>query len=143
SHLINHHDTLRLRFGRREGSWRQFNAAAEEHRVCARVDLSHLAEGERVVATEAEAARAQTSLDLTRGPLLRVVYYDLGEGEQGRLFWTTHHLAVDVVSWRFLLEDLETAYLQLQRDEPVGLAAKTISYRELPDRLLVYIGAAG
>jgi len=40
-----------------------------------------------------------------------------------------HHLAVDGVSWRILLGDLERGYKQLKSGEPVNLGAKTTSYR--------------
>ncbi|EGH35592.1 pyoverdine sidechain peptide synthetase II, D-Asp-L-Thr component, partial [Pseudomonas syringae pv. japonica str. M301072] len=36
-----------------------------------------------------------------------------------------HHLLVDGVSWRVLLEDLQHAYLALAQGQPVLLAAKT------------------
>ena len=55
---------------------------------------------------------------------MRMVYFDEGE-HAGRLFWTIHHLAVDGVSWRILLEDLQTAYTQVvQRSE------NSITYEE-------------
>ena len=62
---------------------------------------------------EGTAAEAQASLDLEHGPLWRAVYFDHGRGRPGRLLLVVHHLAVDGVSWRPLLEDLGTAYQQL------------------------------
>ncbi|HEX9426136.1 MAG TPA: condensation domain-containing protein, partial [Candidatus Polarisedimenticolia bacterium] len=49
-----------------------------------------------------------------------------------------HHLAVDGVSWRVLLEDLETACRQLARGEAVRLPAKTTSFRAWAHRLAVH-----
>jgi non-ribosomal peptide synthase protein (TIGR01720 family) len=46
-----------------------------------------------------------------------------------------HHLAVDGVSWRILLEDLETAYGQLAGGEAVRLPAKTTSWKSWAERL--------
>ncbi|QNE77579.1 amino acid adenylation domain-containing protein [Streptomyces finlayi] len=40
------------------------------------------------------------------GAMLRVTWFDAGEGAQGRLLVTVHHLAVDAVSWHILLTDL-------------------------------------
>ncbi|HBL28092.1 MAG TPA: hypothetical protein DD490_14765, partial [Acidobacteria bacterium] len=36
-----------------------------------------------------------------------------GAGRSGRFLWTIHHLAVDGISWRVLLEDLLTTYRAL------------------------------
>ena len=52
----------------------------------------------------------QTSLDLGTGPLLRVGYARLPEQGEGRLLLAIHHLAVDGVSWRVLLSDLQRDY---------------------------------
>ncbi|KAF1072469.1 MAG: Linear gramicidin synthase subunit D [Pseudomonas citronellolis] len=52
---------------------------------------------------------AQGSLDLRQGPLLRGMLVTLEEGGE-RLLLVIHHLAVDGVSWRVLLEDLQGAY---------------------------------
>jgi non-ribosomal peptide synthase protein (TIGR01720 family) len=40
-----------------------------------------------------------------------------------------HHLAVDGVSWRILLEDIQTIYGQLQQGNPVQLPPKTTSFQ--------------
>ena len=58
---------------------------------------------------EATCEEAQRSLDLAQGPLLRAVLIELADGGQ-RLLLVIHHLVVDGVSWRVLLEDLHDAY---------------------------------
>ncbi|HEY7201746.1 MAG TPA: condensation domain-containing protein, partial [Candidatus Dormibacteraeota bacterium] len=86
-------------------------------------------------ALEAEAARFQGSLDLANGPLLRIVLFGMGEGQAPRLLLVAHHLVIDAVSWRILLEDLLTAYGQLAQGIPVGLGLKTTSFKEWSERL--------
>lgn len=68
-----------------------------------------------------EAERLQASLDLARGPLLRAALLTLGDGSQ-RLLIVVHHLVVDGVSWRVLVEDLQQAYRQLTAGQRVTLA---------------------
>ncbi|WP_231638781.1 condensation domain-containing protein, partial [Paenibacillus sp. JCM 10914] len=46
-----------------------------------------------------------------------------------------HHLAVDGVSWRIILEDLETAYGQAEQGEAVKLPQKTSSFQQWAKRL--------
>ena len=76
--------------------------AREAHRHVAALDPA----SRRATITE-RCARAQASLDLRRGPIARALYFACG-AERPRLLVTVHHFAVDGVSWRILLEDLET-----------------------------------
>ncbi|WP_249713266.1 condensation domain-containing protein, partial [Bacillus cereus] len=54
------------------------------------------------------------------------------------LFITVHHLAVDGVSWRILLEDLSAAYTQAVKGQPVQLPPKTDSFKQYAERLTEY-----
>ncbi|MEA2602727.1 MAG: hypothetical protein QOF89_3719 [Acidobacteriota bacterium] len=131
--LVDHHDALRLRFRRENGGWTQLQApdSADPFSV---VDLAP----EEI---ETRAGEAQAGFDLGRGPLLRAVLFRTGPGEPGRLLLVIHHLVVDAVSWRFLLEDLVTAYGQLRRGEEIRLPAKTTSFQEWAVRLEAWAGS--
>ncbi len=83
------------------------------------------------------ANEAQRSLDLKNGPLLRAVLVNLPQGEQ-RLLLVIHHLAVDGVSWRVLLEDLQQAYVALAAGQPLTLAPKTTSLQRWAEQLQQY-----
>ncbi len=100
--LAARHDALRLRFEQRDGVWRQQLGAAPPADALLEIVDEDVATAQ---------ARVQESLDLARGPLLRAAYFRRG-GENDRLLVTIHHLAVDGVSWRVLLEDLASAYAQ-------------------------------
>ena len=54
------------------------------------------------------------------------------------MFLVAHHLVVDGVSWRILLEDLLTGYEQLRRGVPLELPAKTTSFKQWAERLSAY-----
>ncbi|MBY8854147.1 hypothetical protein K7G98_40305, partial [Saccharothrix sp. MB29] len=73
------------------------------------------------------AAVARSGLDLAAGPLVRAQLFGLSPCP--RLLLTVHHLVVDGVSWRVLLEDLRTAYLQARSGVPVAPGPKTTSLR--------------
>ncbi|MFE4975819.1 amino acid adenylation domain-containing protein [Kitasatospora sp. NPDC056651] len=124
--LVEQHDALRTHFARAaDGRWSQQRAAAgaELLRV---VDAAGLPDAEAVAAA---AEEAQHALDPVEGPLLRAVL-SATEGGPARLLLTVHHLAVDGVSWRVLLEDLETAYRQALAGGPVELGARGGSVRD-------------
>jgi amino acid adenylation domain-containing protein/non-ribosomal peptide synthase protein (TIGR01720 family) len=136
--LIQQHDALRLRFIRNGEDWQQIDEAAEMTAdVFVQFDLRHLAAEEQRQAIEEKAAELQRSLDLTQGPLIKIALLELGD-ETSRLLIVIHHLAVDGVSWRVLLEDLEKAYRQRSIGEPINLGPKTTSFKEWSQRLQQY-----
>ena len=137
-HLLVHHDALRLCFERQASHWQQVNADFVKTVPLTRVDLSALSELEQGTAIEAAAAQLQASLNLSEGSLVQVALFDLGANKPGRLLLVIHHLAVDGVSWRILLEDLQMAYQQLSRGESVHLPTKTTSFKDWAERLTEY-----
>ncbi len=136
--LAEHHDVLRLRFPREEEGWRQVHApagAARESAPLLEIDLAALPAAERARALDLAAEGLQSGLDLARGPLFTAALFRSG-GEVGeRLLLTAHHLIVDGVSWRVLLEDLATAYRQLAAGAVPELPAKTTSWKHWAERL--------
>ncbi|PWB29002.1 non-ribosomal peptide synthetase, partial [Pseudomonas sp. SDI] len=113
--LVAHHDALRLSFSEQPAGWQaQFRPVGPSELLWQTNDGDY--------------EKAQRSLDLRNGPLLRAVLNTNADGEQ-RLLLVIHHLAVDGVSWRILLEDLQTAY----RQQP--LPAKTSSVKAWAEQL--------
>ncbi|HKP12625.1 MAG TPA: amino acid adenylation domain-containing protein, partial [Blastocatellia bacterium] len=141
SHLIRHHDALRLRFSHRDGSWCADNAAVEAGDFFTDIDLSQVGEVGRDAAIEDAVNCLQASLDLHHGPMLRVGLLRLGPAAGQRLLIVIHHLSVDAVSWRILLEDLQRGYQQARRGEAIALGRKTTSFKQWAERLRQY--AAG
>ena len=127
-HLTLHHDALRLRYRRGPSGWIQSHALGGPHVAFERVDLSSLRASGQTSAIEEAAARAQRGCDIVRGPLVRGVLFDLGTGRLGRLLIVVHHLVVDGVSWRILLEDFQTAYEHLLEGARPVLPPKTTSF---------------
>ncbi|MBE9228589.1 amino acid adenylation domain-containing protein [Phormidium sp. LEGE 05292] len=136
--LLVHHDALRLRFTKSEEGWQQFNALPDEAVPFSLVDLSALPETEQASAIETTSTQLQASLNLSCGPLVRVALYNLGTGKPSRLLLIIHHLAVDGVSWRILLENLQTAYQQLESGRSIQLPAKTTSFKHWAFKLTEY-----
>ena len=108
--VVDHHDALRLRFEQVGGTWRAEHGAAPapSELLWVHADVIDAAQ------VTALASAAQASLSLSSGPLLRAVGMDLADGSQ-RLLIAIHHLVVDGVSWRVLLEDIASAYDQLMQ----------------------------
>ncbi|MEH1952594.1 amino acid adenylation domain-containing protein [Nostoc sp.] len=153
--LLLHHDALRSRFARlprgesqfvqQEENWQQFNVPAQESVPFSVINLSHLSPEEQQTAMKAADAELQASLNLSIGAIAtpaagiaRVALFQLGNNQPGRLLFIIHHLAVDGISWRILLEDLATGYQQISRGEVIKLPPKTTSFQYWSDRLTEY-----
>ncbi len=126
--LVRHHDALRLRFRPTGEAWAATHGPADEEAALQVLDLGGLGTDQRTARLAAAADAAQASLDLGEGPLLRALYCAYG-AEPGRLLLVIHHLVVDGVSWRILLEDLALAYAQLAAGTAVVLPAKSSAFQ--------------
>jgi non-ribosomal peptide synthase protein (TIGR01720 family) len=133
--LLNHHDALRLRFQFQNDTWQQVNCGPIATAPFTWVDLSALSVAEQAMTFTTHAAKLQASLNLTNGPIVRFALFDFGPQRASRLLAIVHHLAVDGVSWRILLQDLQMAYRQLASGQAVRLPAKTTSFKQWATRL--------
>ncbi|NEO73076.1 condensation domain-containing protein, partial [Moorena sp. SIO3H5] len=139
--ILEHHDALRLRFHQHNNSWQQVNqgwANNNDDIPFQVVDLSNLSETEQAASLKQTATEQQASLNLSDGPLMRVVLFQLGGVSQSQLLIIIHHLAVDGVSWRILPNDLFSAYQQLERGEEIQLPPKTTAFQDWAVRLAEY-----
>ena len=124
--VVAHHAALHLRFTSRQGVWKQVVTTSNDAVLFERIDLSAT---QPISAAITEAAgKAQRSLSLDHP--FKAIWMDLGPAKPGRLLLATHHLVVDGVSWRILLEDLQTAYSQLVNGNPVVLPEPTLSLQQ-------------
>jgi amino acid adenylation domain-containing protein/non-ribosomal peptide synthase protein (TIGR01720 family) len=137
--LVSYHDALRFRYSRDSyGVWQQECLPVEETTICTEVDFSSFKDSELSEAIERESFSVQQSLNIEKGPLIKVVLFNCGELRPQRLLLIIHHLVVDGVSWRILLKDLESLYLQLLKGVPMSLSPKTHSYQQWSHALLDY-----
>ncbi|WP_445570704.1 non-ribosomal peptide synthase/polyketide synthase [Pseudomonas sp. E102] len=140
--VVEHHDALRLAFSHEDGAWiARHNTLADQRALWQRSPLLWAAEVPDAPALERLAEHAQRSLEPGSGALLRGVLVTLADGSQ-RLLLVIHHLVVDGVSWRVLLEDLQQAYDQLQAGQMPTLPAKTTSAQTWAQRLQAHASSA-
>ncbi|PSB59548.1 non-ribosomal peptide synthetase [Chamaesiphon polymorphus] len=135
-----HHDALRLQFQSIDGGWHQTNAALTAVPQLQVVDLGQLTGTEQTDRLTEICDRSQASLDLASGCLLQATLFEMGEGQPQRLLLVVHHLAVDGVSWRILLDDIQTAYQQVSQGQNISLPAKTTSWRQWAQQLVTASG---
>ncbi|WP_367866609.1 non-ribosomal peptide synthase/polyketide synthase [Pedobacter sp. WC2423] len=132
SQLVATHDVLRFSYEQTADGWKQvYSNYAGALEIC---DLRHIPAEDLPVVIAEHNAQYQTSLELTKGAVLRTVLLLTPDTElKNRLLLVVHHLVVDVVSWRILLEDLE---LLLSKESMAPY--KTASYRQWYQALVTY-----
>nr|WP_268982560.1 non-ribosomal peptide synthase/polyketide synthase [Streptomyces sp. HF10] len=134
--VLEHHDALRHRFeAAGDGRWRQYGTAPGD-------TVPHL-EVHRDAEPREVAAALGAGFDLAHGPLLRAALCRTGGAGRPVLLLAAHHLVVDAVSWRLILEDLESAYRALRDGERPGLGAKSTSFQAWARRLAEHTEAGG
>ncbi|MEU5837256.1 amino acid adenylation domain-containing protein [Streptomyces diacarni] len=137
--LFVHHEALRHRFVHEGGVWRQYATPPRPVDLLQRHDLSSLSADARASAMAELAAAADAGIDLAAGEPLSALLFHSGPGERPALFLTVHHLVVDGVSWRILLADLETGYIQARDGKPVSLDTPSSSFGQWAHRLARHV----
>jgi len=141
--LLIHHDVLRTRFTQENGEWKQYILNDETQVAVEHIDLSGVAAERQAATLESAASVQQARLHLSGGPVLRAVWFDLGPGQSSRVLIAIHHLVVDGVSWRILLEDLAAVCLQLMSGQTPVLPAKTTSFKYWSEQIVKQAGKGG
>ncbi|WP_264523070.1 non-ribosomal peptide synthetase [Flavobacterium sp. N502536] len=134
--ITKRHDSLRCSYQKEstdgQTEWKQFyGQPANLYRTETIEAGTNIAE-----AVTAICVKYQESLDIEKGDLARFVLIETPDAEQyNRLFMVSHHLAVDGVSWRFIIDDLETLLAEETLDEAQYLANKNNSFRDWINKL--------
>ncbi|PSL44170.1 non-ribosomal peptide synthase protein (TIGR01720 family)/amino acid adenylation domain-containing protein [Chitinophaga niastensis] len=132
--LVQQHDTLRFSYRRGIDGWTQ--TYGDQERVLETADLQHVTDVELENSINECIAHHERMLHITTGALIRAVLILTPAGEScNRLLLVIHHLAVDGVSWRILLDDLHSL---LEQDSDNYAARKGSSYRQWYNTLLSY-----
>ncbi|WP_394751319.1 amino acid adenylation domain-containing protein [Spongiimicrobium salis] len=121
-HLIKEHDGLRINYNKESGklfyneNHSDFNFFLEEHT---------LSEGDyRTLMTSCNHLRKK--IDIEKTLLLKAGVFLLNTKVEF-LFISIHHLIIDGISWRILLEDLHHIYNALKEGKTITLPQKTAS----------------
>ncbi|HLP57633.1 MAG TPA: amino acid adenylation domain-containing protein, partial [Candidatus Deferrimicrobium sp.] len=128
-----HHDALRMTYdiNRENGDVIQI-----DHGLDYPLSLEEYEINGPTTTLESIAERVQASIDLEKGPLMKLALFHLDDGD--RLLIAIHHLVIDGVSWRILFEDIETLYGQYKRGEKLVLPSKTDSFKLWSEKLSSY-----
>ncbi|WP_298510513.1 non-ribosomal peptide synthetase [uncultured Kordia sp.] len=125
--LQTHHDALRMVFSKETGKWLQENKDLDHPLWLETYDLRGVIAWSSILSNK--AAELQSSLRLETGPLMKLNLYHTDQGS--KLLMVVHHLIMDGISWRILLEDLEDLYTQSKQGATrLKLSDKTLSFKD-------------
>lgn len=132
--ITDHHDGFRLRYRLEENEWKQwYDTSTGTETLFQFEDLCSDDQSDQVTSLQNRLDFWQASLNLETGPICRFVLFKIPDGY--RLFWCVHHLIVDGVSWRILLDDLQNAYQQAKANQQITLQKKSSSFKDWADYL--------
>lgn len=134
--LAEHHDALRMTFQTTEKGYEAHHAEIAQGGLYHLEVLNLKAESDPGQTIEAKADEIQSSMHLSDGPLMKAGLFQCADGDH--LLIAIHHLMVDGVSWRILLEDLVTGYRQAENGQVIQLPQKTDSFQLWAKRLSEY-----
>ncbi|WP_143323894.1 non-ribosomal peptide synthetase, partial [Clostridium sp. BL-8] len=135
--IMKHHDVLRMIYTKEDNKIKQVNRNIEKVENMFTLNVYNLENAEDYK-TEIEALtnKMQEGMDLENGILVKLGLFKTSEGDH--LLIAIHHMIIDGISWRILLEDLENAYGSVESGKVVVLPEKTTSYKVWVEKLNEY-----
>jgi iturin family lipopeptide synthetase C len=132
--LVQQHDALRMSFKLIDGKIVQYNKGLELQAEIQEFQFAQQKDAEALMSKKSN--EIQASVNLETGPLMQIGLFHLKKGS--RVLMVIHHLVVDAVSWRILLEDFETLHKQSLKNEVQVLPLKTDSFQLWTKQLQLY-----
>ncbi|MBT4835931.1 MAG: amino acid adenylation domain-containing protein, partial [Methylococcales bacterium] len=142
--LLEHHDNLRACFQQNEATkqWSQEIKSLDNDLPLMMIDGTHWSSEELKDCLASTATIQQQALKLTDESLIQFIYFKLADELSDRLLIIAHHLIIDGVSWRILLEDCHQLINNEIQGKNLKLAEKTHSVQEWNQLLAKYSLAA-
>jgi non-ribosomal peptide synthase protein (TIGR01720 family) len=128
--LIKFHDALRFKYNNRGGEWIQEYDGVHSEKLIT-LDLKSADKETFADKVKEHSDKYNAGLDIQKGEIVKFILMQTPESEtHNRILIVVHHLAIDGVSWRILLEDLELLLNGIQKDGKAELGVKGSSFRQ-------------
>jgi amino acid adenylation domain-containing protein/thioester reductase-like protein/non-ribosomal peptide synthase protein (TIGR01720 family) len=138
--IVEHHDAFRMVFKYNDDSMtvHQENRNIEEPLYG--LEKREVESGDIMALEElARKVNKERKINLESGPLVMLTLIKTRDkGEYSYLFINIHHLVIDGISWRILLEDFENGYKQALAEEEIKFQEKTDSFKDWACKLKEY-----
>ncbi|MCY7931339.1 non-ribosomal peptide synthetase, partial [Bacillus inaquosorum] len=134
--IASHHDALRMIFEKKPNGYAPRITGTDESELYHLEVMNYKEETDPAQAIADKANEIQSSMVLEKGPLMKLGLFQCPDGDH--LLIAIHHLTIDGVSWRILLEDFASGYEQAERGQTIRLPQKTDSFPFWADQLSKY-----
>ena len=132
--ITEHHDALRSTFKKQHGEVVQHIQDLRNPFSLEICDLK--GKGDQMELLADRSKELQESISLANGPLMKLLLFRLDDGD--KLLIVVHHLVIDTVSWRILIQDIDLLFSKIGRNEPTDLPPKTASYKTWAEGLEMF-----
>ncbi len=137
SKLLEHHDSLRINYNRKENNLYYNNNHLNDSNIVQYIDLTDCSSSSQDEKIKKFIKKAEVKFNIEKSLLFNITIFQLSHERQAVLF-TAHHLVVDGVSWRIILNDFITILKQINNDKKIELPMKTHSLKEWSQQLQNY-----
>lgn len=133
--IVKHHDLLRAVYSGKSQYILPYEK--DKHLELSVIDLTHIQdEGEFRETFISETLEIQKSINIETGPLFKLGLFKCMN--KFYLFFCIHHLSIDGISWRILINDFIDGYEMQLDGKEIKLPLKTISFKEWSQALREY-----
>nr|WP_242855918.1 amino acid adenylation domain-containing protein [Ruminiclostridium josui] len=135
--IIKYHDSLRLNYNPLTNELFYNNRHMESSSRIKVFDLSNLSHEEQCEKIVSIEEQIKSGFNIEKDLLINSCVFDLGPAGK-KLLLTAHHLVVDGVSWRIILEDLENLLRAKEGNINFEFPQKTCSYKKWSEALIQF-----
>ena len=132
--IIEHHDALRVNYSSDRDEFFFNNVETTKDFDVKTFNVAGLTPQKQENGLIKIGMELKSGFDITDGLLIKAAIIHFEDND--KLFITIHHLAVDGVSWRIILEDLFSAYEAIENGREVIMPNKTASLKDWYEKLL-------
>lgn len=136
--LLQHHDALRTVFVENDDERVQTFAPPPAELPVDQLEVPGDDAANLEVAISDYARDTHEGFDLGTGPLIRFCLIGAPGADGDHLLVIAHHLVIDAMSWRILVEDLSSLLDAVSSDQPITLPDKTTALKSWSTRLVDY-----
>ena len=126
--IINHHDSLRINWNSDTGEFYYNNCYKKSTDILVVCNLSSYSYPEQLTEMQQKGEELKAAFLLESGLLFKACLFILG-CSGARLLLAAHHIVIDAVSWRIILEDIYRLYTSGAGENNQKLPLKTDSFR--------------
>ncbi|MBN2535366.1 MAG: amino acid adenylation domain-containing protein [Spirochaetales bacterium] len=136
--LVQRYDVLRYVYAYNHSHWVQSCTPFKEDTFVVTVNLAGVNECDDDKTIRRHIDIINRSINIEKGPLIKAIIFSFEHKEFSLLYIAIHHLVVDGVSWRIIMEELESIVNSLDRGEVIKQLPGANSFRQWAARLKEY-----